>query len=106
MLEDINDANSRQLVGYAIRGERRASRDARVLFCTTGVVLSRLSRGGDPNLDDVSHIFIDEVSRVEPSDWTLLTPVLHRSTSAASTRTSCCSNYETFSLAIRRSKSF
>lgn len=60
-LEDINDANSRFLVGYAIRGERKAGRDCRMLFCTTGVILSRLSRGGDPDLDDISHIFIDEV---------------------------------------------
>lgn len=61
-LEDINDPNSRFLVGYAIRGERKASRDTRMLFCTTGVILSRLTRGGDPDLDDISHIFIDEVS--------------------------------------------
>jgi ATP-dependent RNA helicase DHX57 len=49
-LEDINDANSRSLIGYAIRGERKAGKDTRLLFCTTGVVLARLSRGGDPNL--------------------------------------------------------
>lgn len=65
MMEDINDVSSRQLVGYAIRGERKAGRDTRVLFCTTGVVLSRLSRGGDPNLEGVSHIFIDEVRRAQ-----------------------------------------
>lgn len=72
-LEDINDANSRQLIGYAIRGERKAGRDCRVLFCTTGVVLSRLSRGGDPDLEGVSHIFIDEVhERSVDSDFLLL----------------------------------
>jgi len=64
MMEDINDSSSRHLVGYAIRGERKAGRDCRVLFCTTGVILSRLSRGGDPDLEGVSHIFIDEVSLV------------------------------------------
>lgn len=62
MLEDINNPNSRRLVGYAIRGERKTDKECRVLFCTTGVVLSRLSRGGDPDLENVSHIFIDEVS--------------------------------------------
>lgn len=61
--EDVNSATARGLVGYAIRGERKASRDCRALFCTTGVVLARLSRGGDPDLEGVSHIFIDEVSR-------------------------------------------
>ncbi|KAL8279337.1 hypothetical protein RQP46_008374 [Phenoliferia psychrophenolica] len=72
-LEDINDPNSRFLVGYAIRGERKAGRDCRMLFCTTGVILSRLSRGGDPDLDDISHIFIDEVhERSVDSDFLLL----------------------------------
>lgn len=69
------------LVGYAIRGERKASRQCRMLFCTTGIrklwssesavtlctlsidstVLQRLSRGGDPDLKNVSHVFVDEV---------------------------------------------
>lgn len=61
------------LVGYAIRGERRAGRSCRALFCTTGVVLARLGRGGDPDLDGVSHIFIDEVhERSVDSDFLLL----------------------------------
>ncbi|GAA5822662.1 hypothetical protein JCM10212_006760 [Sporobolomyces blumeae] len=69
--EDVN--NARGLVGYAIRGERKASRDCRALFCTTGVVLARLSRGGDPDLEGVSHIFIDEVhERSVDSDFLLL----------------------------------
>ncbi|GAA5938485.1 uncharacterized protein JCM15063_005331 [Sporobolomyces koalae] len=71
--EDVNSATDRGLVGYAIRGERRASRDCRALFCTTGVVLARLSRGGDPDLEGVSHIFIDEVhERSVDSDFLLL----------------------------------
>ena len=83
------------LVGYAIRGERKASSECRLLFCTTGIcespvlftrisvsryvtdtgsapsVLQRLSRGGDPNLANVSHVFVDEVcSLTAPaSDW-------------------------------------
>ncbi|KWU44126.1 P-loop containing nucleoside triphosphate hydrolase protein [Rhodotorula sp. JG-1b] len=61
------------LVGYAIRGERRAGPGCRALFCTTGVVLARLGRGGDPDLEGVSHIFIDEVhERSVDSDFLLL----------------------------------
>lgn len=45
-------------VGYAIRGERRAGPDTRLLFCTTGVVLRRLS--SDTDLEGVSHIIVDE----------------------------------------------
>ncbi|GAA5924499.1 hypothetical protein JCM10213_004592 [Rhodosporidiobolus nylandii] len=61
------------LVGYAIRGERKAGQGCRALFCTTGVILSRLSRGGDPDLESVSHIFIDEVhERSVDSDFLLL----------------------------------
>jgi ATP-dependent RNA helicase DHX57 len=45
-------------VGYAIRGERRAGPDTRVLFCTTGVVLRRL--GSDNDLEGVSHVVVDE----------------------------------------------
>lgn len=72
-LEDINDPNSRQLVGYAIRGECKAGPNTRLLFCTTGVILSRLSRGSDADLEDVSHIFIDEVhERSLDSDFLLL----------------------------------
>lgn len=46
-------------VGYAIRGESRVSGDTRLLFCTTGVLLRRIQ--SDANLEDVSHIIIDEV---------------------------------------------
>ncbi|GAA5963647.1 hypothetical protein JCM21900_000208 [Sporobolomyces salmonicolor] len=71
--EDVNSPASRGLVGYAIRGERKAGRECRALFCTTGVVLARLSRGGDPDLEGVSHIFIDEVhERSVDSDFLLL----------------------------------
>ena len=66
--EDVNSNTNRGLVGYAIRGERKASRECRALFCTTGVILARLSRGGDPDLDGVSHIFIDEVSSISELD--------------------------------------
>lgn len=36
-------------------------------------MLQRLSRGGDPDLDDVSHVFVDEVhERSLDSDFLLL----------------------------------
>ena len=46
-------------VGYAIRGESKQDRRTKLLFCTTGVVLRRLSSGD--MLQGVSHIVVDEV---------------------------------------------
>ncbi|PNP48305.1 hypothetical protein TGAMA5MH_00588 [Trichoderma gamsii] len=54
-------------VGYAIRGESRQSRDTRITFVTTGVLLRRLQTSGGrvddvvASLADVSHVIIDEV---------------------------------------------
>lgn len=54
-------------VGYAIRGESRQSRDTRITFVTTGVLLRRLQTSGGQigdvvaSLADVSHVIIDEV---------------------------------------------
>jgi ATP-dependent RNA helicase DHX57 len=56
-LEDVD--RHPETVGYAIRGERRTSPDTKLLFCTTGVVLRRLS-SGDPDLQGVSHVVVDE----------------------------------------------
>lgn len=56
-----------QEVGYAIRGESRRSRDTRITFVTTGVLLRRLQTSGGKVEDviaalaDVSHVVIDEV---------------------------------------------
>lgn len=47
-------------VGYSIRGETRMTSATRLLFCTTGVVLRRLSLGS--GLKDVTHVIVDEVS--------------------------------------------
>jgi hypothetical protein len=47
-------------VGYAIRGESKQSKNTKLLFCTTGVVLRRLSAGD--SLEDVSHVVVDEVT--------------------------------------------
>lgn len=53
--ERIDDGS----VGYAIRGESKQGKNTKLLFCTTGVVLRRLSTGD--TLRDVSHIVVDEV---------------------------------------------
>ncbi|KAH9486308.1 Putative DEAH-box ATP-dependent helicase [Psilocybe cubensis] len=58
-------------VGYAIRGESRQGKDTKLLFCTTGVVLRRLSTGD--TLKDISHIVVDEVhERSMDGDFLLL----------------------------------
>jgi HrpA-like RNA helicase len=62
-----------QTVGYSIRLEAKTSAATRLLFCTTGILLRRLSE--DPDLVDppVSHIFVDEVhERSEESDFLLM----------------------------------
>lgn len=46
-------------VGYNIRLEKRSSKDTRLLFCTTGILLRQLQ--ADPELKGVSHVFVDEV---------------------------------------------
>ncbi|CAH0053373.1 unnamed protein product [Clonostachys solani] len=54
-------------VGYTIRGESRRSKDTRITFVTTGVLLRRLQTSGGrvedvaASLADVSHVVIDEV---------------------------------------------
>lgn len=57
-LEDIEKKVG--IVGYAIRGEKRASHRTKLLFATTGVLLRRLATS-DPDLLGVSHLFVDEV---------------------------------------------
>jgi ATP-dependent RNA helicase DHX57 len=47
------------LVGYSIRLEKKSSKSTRLLFCTTGILLRRLT--SDRELADVSHVVIDEV---------------------------------------------
>lgn len=59
--------------GYAIRGESKTGPNTQISFVTTGVILRRLSAGGDADLDGVSHIVVDEVhERSVDSDFLLL----------------------------------
>jgi HrpA-like RNA helicase len=46
-------------VGYHVRLDAASTRDTKLLFCTTGILLRRLS--SDPSLPSVSHIVVDEV---------------------------------------------
>ncbi len=46
-------------VGYHVRLDAATTRDTRLLFCTTGILLRRLA--GDPALLAVSHVLVDEV---------------------------------------------
>ena len=48
-----------QSVGYQIRLESKKSKDTRMLFCTTGILLRRM--GEDTELAGVSHVIVDEV---------------------------------------------
>ncbi|KAL5709082.1 RNA helicase [Ranunculus cassubicifolius] len=52
--ENIGDT-----VGYQIRLEAKRSKQTRLLFCTTGVVLRKLVE--DPDLTGVSHLLVDEI---------------------------------------------
>ena len=59
------------LVGYQIRLESKTSSWTRLLFCTTGILLRRLE--SDPELNEVTHVIIDEVhERSEESDFLLM----------------------------------
>jgi len=58
-------------IGYKIRLEGSMSSSTRILFCTTGVLLRRLTE--DPLLSGVSHIIVDEVhERSLDSDFLLV----------------------------------
>ena len=59
------------LVGYQIRLENRVCRTTRLTFCTTGILLRRLE--SDPDLQDVTHVVVDEVhERTQDSDFLLM----------------------------------
>ncbi|KAI0059514.1 P-loop containing nucleoside triphosphate hydrolase protein [Artomyces pyxidatus] len=65
--ERIDDGS----VGYTIRGESKQTERTKLLFCTTGVLLRRLSTGD--NFADVSHVVVDEVhERSVDGDFLLL----------------------------------
>ena len=50
-----------ETVGYAVRGASKRSAKTRILFVTTGVLLSALGAGVDATLGALSHVILDEV---------------------------------------------
>ncbi|KAM6498647.1 P-loop containing nucleoside triphosphate hydrolase protein [Amanita muscaria] len=52
--ERLNDGS----VGYAVRGDTKTSDKTKLLFCTTGVALRRMT---SDQLQGVSHVIVDEV---------------------------------------------
>ncbi|KAL1739562.1 hypothetical protein HDZ31DRAFT_6217, partial [Schizophyllum fasciatum] len=57
-------------VGYSIRGESTSTRDTKLLFCTTGVILRRMA--SEDGLRGVTHVVVDEVhERSIDSDFLL-----------------------------------
>lgn len=58
-------------VGYQVKLNTKRSAQTRLVFCTTGVLLRRLQ--GDPNLESLTHVLIDEVhERSVETDFLLL----------------------------------
>jgi ATP-dependent RNA helicase DHX57 len=67
-------------VGYVIRGESKQTEKTKLLFCTTGIVLRRLSTGDD--LSGVTHVVVDEVGethRLSPDTLNHISQVHERS---------------------------
>jgi HrpA-like RNA helicase len=56
--DEMDDIVGKQ-VGYHIRMEAKKSKQTKLLFCTTGVILRRLQ--DDPNLNGITHVIVDEV---------------------------------------------
>ena len=62
---------SRSLVGYSIRLESNTSRETRLVFATTGIVMRMLE--GSNDLQEITHLVLDEVhERSIDSDFLLI----------------------------------
>ncbi|KAI5462733.1 putative ATP dependent RNA helicase [Mariannaea sp. PMI_226] len=70
--ENRNDlGTSRSLVGYSIRLEANTSRETRLVYATTGIVMRMLEASND--LQEVTHLVLDEVhERSIDSDFLLI----------------------------------
>jgi ATP-dependent RNA helicase DHX29 len=60
-IADETCVNLGDQVGFQIRMESKRSRNTKLLFCTTGVLLRRLQNEHERLLGNVTHIVIDEV---------------------------------------------
>lgn len=62
---------NRSLVGYSIRLEAKTSRETRLVFATTGIVMRMLE--GSNDLQEITHLVLDEVhERTIDSDFLLI----------------------------------
>ena len=62
---------SRSLVGFSIRLEAKASRETRLIYATTGIVMRMLE--GSNDLSEMTHLVLDEVhERTIDSDFLLI----------------------------------
>ncbi|KAK4120089.1 P-loop containing nucleoside triphosphate hydrolase protein [Parathielavia appendiculata] len=62
---------SRSLVGYSIRLESNTTRETRLVYATTGIVMRMLE--GSNDLDEITHLVLDEVhERSIDSDFLLI----------------------------------
>ncbi|PTD02861.1 ATP-dependent RNA helicase DHX29 [Fusarium culmorum] len=70
--ENRNDlGTNRSLVGYSIRLEANTSRETRLVYATTGIVMRMLE--GSNDLQEVTHLVLDEVhERTIDSDFLLI----------------------------------
>ncbi|KAK7416763.1 hypothetical protein QQX98_004955 [Neonectria punicea] len=70
--ENKNDlGTNRSLVGYSIRLEANTSRETRLVYATTGIVMRMLE--GSNDLQEVTHLVLDEVhERTIDSDFLLI----------------------------------
>lgn len=70
--ENRNDlGTSRSLVGYSIRLEANTSRETRLVYATTGIVMRMLE--GSNDLGEITHLVLDEVhERSIDSDFLLI----------------------------------
>ncbi|KAM6507220.1 hypothetical protein FSOLCH5_012453 [Fusarium solani] len=70
--ENRNDlGTNRSLVGYSIRLEAKASKETRLVYATTGIVMRMLE--GSNDLQEVTHLVLDEVhERSIDSDFLLI----------------------------------
>ncbi|KAJ3111071.1 hypothetical protein HDU96_006010 [Phlyctochytrium bullatum] len=85
-------------IGYTVRGETKKSSLTRLTFCTTGVLLRMVQ--GDPELNGITHVIIDEVhERSVDSDFLLviLKDLLKRRTDLKLILMSATINSDTFS---------
>jgi len=74
LAERVSDERTEKVgatIGYSIRGETKSSRDTKLQFVTTGVLLRRFL--DNPDLIDISHVIVDEVhERTVDGDFLLL----------------------------------